>query len=114
MLLDQALGSREPLSRQSVVHGKLNAGIDPELRLPARMADVNVRAGLLPREEEEPISPIAKDGRTHAGIVPSPPSGIHVGPTCNRPPYLGHIRRRPSAAGRVSRAAGADRSPNGQ
>ena len=66
MLLDQAQCSCEPLRGQSVVCGELDAGVDPELRFPGRMADVNVRAPLLAGEEEEPIASISKDRRTHA------------------------------------------------
>lgn len=65
MLLDHPLGRVQPVRAESVVPRQRDFGVDPELGLPDRMVNVNVRPLFLAREEVEAISTRSEDSRTH-------------------------------------------------
>ncbi len=65
---DQHFGRANLAVVQSVILRQFNRRLKPELRLPICMMHVNVKPGLLAREEKETESILAKDSRAQ-GIV---------------------------------------------
>jgi hypothetical protein len=61
-LKDFALGD-------AVILRQFDARLKPDLQFPVGCFDVDVHAFLLPREEVEPVRPVAEHSRTHAQIV---------------------------------------------
>jgi hypothetical protein len=69
MLSDEPQDRGQVSLRETIVPGELDRRLDPELRLPRAMLDMNVSPRLLAREEEEPIRALAKDRWTHSMMI---------------------------------------------